>query len=143
MTIYKIYFTPVFNPYLSIIQLATKAKAGWEIENINVFAAIAIFEYPKAVCMIEFIGVNVWVGNAITRHEIRNKNRLTNLLLKTFNLHGSSWWMLSFSISSRFYSWWTCSVEIIDSFYFSIYLLLWNHWKNNKCIKFIILENII
>lgn len=123
MTINKIYFTPVFNPYLSIIQLATKAKAGWDIENINVFAAIAIFEYPKAVCMIELIGVNVWVGNAITRHEIRNKNRLTNLLLKTFDLHDSYWWILSgVSISSRFFSWLTCSVEIIDSFYLSILL---------------------
>jgi hypothetical protein len=49
MTINKISFTPIFNPYLSIIQLATKAKAGCDIENIKVFAAIAILEYPKAV----------------------------------------------------------------------------------------------
>jgi hypothetical protein len=85
-------------------------------------------EYPKAVWIIELIGVNVWVGNAITRHEIRNKNRLTNLLLKTFDLHDYYLWSLStVYISSRFCSWLTCYVEIIDSFYFSI---LYYHSKN-------------
>ena len=81
-------FTPIFNPYLSSTQLANIARTGWDIENSNAFAAIAILSYPNTSCIIELIGVKVCVGKAFIRQATKNKAKFTNLWLIWLDLHG-------------------------------------------------------